>query len=123
MTTQVVGEAAVNLRLDTEQYEAGFDQAERTSRSRGANIRRSAVVISGALAGIGLAGAMMAEQNQKAFNAIAAGTGASGEALKGMESIAVEVAGTVPGNRRSCNSDCGLEHNHRHNRRDLAVCD
>ena len=96
MTTQVVGEAAVNLRLDTEQYEQGFEQAERTSRSRGSTIRRSAVAVSGALAGIGLAGAMMAEQNQKAFNAIAAGTGASGDALRAMEQTAVEIAGTVP---------------------------
>ncbi len=84
----------VTITVDANTKKAEADVKGMSGKMKGA--LKGVGVASGALAGVGVAAAKLGQEYQEATNIIAAGTGASGEQLEGLEGSFKEIWSQVP---------------------------
>ena len=96
-TARSLGDATLGLRADASQLEGDLDQAATSTEKKVQGIGKAlTAALTGPILGIGAAVFASTEQVNEAFATIQAGTGASGEALAGLEADFREVFSTVP---------------------------
>ena len=96
-TARSLGDATLGLRADASQLEGDLDQAATSTEKKVQGIGKAlTAALTGPILGIGAAVFASTEQINEAFATIQAGTGASGEALAGLENDFREVFSTVP---------------------------
>ncbi len=93
-----LGTAVLKLTTDAGQVDKGFDRVERTALKRTRDIgRKMTLAITGPIIGIGTAIFGATNTVQEALKIIRVGTGATGEALQGLQDDFDAVWGSVPG--------------------------
>ena len=92
-----LGEATLGLRADATRLESDLDSAEKATNKKAQSIGKAlTTALTGPILAVGAAAFASTESVNEAFATIQAGTGASGEALAGLENDFREVFTTVP---------------------------